>query len=75
MDTRELSLYLIQHITELATSHPSDQMVRELAETYIRLTKQVGCCVSATTMSQYDPHTISALGTLVWLSQKEIKEE
>lgn len=69
-----MTTYLVEQIKELTEQYPSDQMVRELAETYVRLTKHVGCCESNYKSTDYDPQLISAMGTIAWLAQKDIKE-
>ena len=75
MDTHSMAAYLVEQIKELTEQYPSDHMVRELAETYVRLTKYVGCCESHYKSTEYDPQFITAMGTIAWLSQKDIKEE
>jgi hypothetical protein len=74
MDTQSMSAYLVDQIKVLSEQYSSDHMVRELAETYVRLTKHVGCCEATYKSTEYDPHVITAMGTMVWLAQKDIKE-
>ena len=69
-----MTTYLVEQIKVLTEQYPSDQMVRELAETYVRLTKHVGCCESNYKITEYDSQFITVMGTIAWLSQKDIKE-
>ena len=75
MLTRDMIHYLIQHMSELALTYPSDHMVNELAQTYIRLVGHKSSCVTASDKTNYDSTMIAAMGTVVWLAQKDIKEE
>ena len=74
MDTKDLSMFLVNHISDLIQNHPpSEEMTNILAKTYIQLMKHYQVCQSEQEKEELDSHYITALGTVAYfLTKKEI---
>lgn len=77
MDTKELSLYVVDEIKHLINDSSNEKTLELLAKTYVTLVGESSMCQKPESQHTYDPVYISALGICALLSKKEfqIKDE